>query len=226
MKLRPYPLNRFHSYLDKHYAVFKEALYECRTESRRCLKGDEILKQGQQVDFLAIVPNGRVSMNIIASNGRRFQLGEVDCDYQIFGEMEFFTETRCQWNIIADEDIDIDMISVKKLEELLIQRPEFTMFFASALSFDYQESLDIYTSRLLHSITYNIAYDLLHRDQNDVLLDAFNTSTLEAERFGTSSRVYRRAIKTLIDKNLVIKDKGNLKIVDTESLVLFLRNFD
>lgn len=222
MQLQPYPVNRFSSYLKLHFADFKKALYTCVTESRYYHKGDSILEQGQKMDMLAIVPQGRISVNIIASNGRRFQLGEVDCDHQILGEMEFFTETPCQWNIIADEAMKIEMLSVKQLETLLIEHPEFTMFFASALSFDYQDSMDIYTNRLLHSITYNIANDLLHRAQNKVMLNAFNTFSQEAERFGTSSRVYRRAIKILIDKKLIVKEDGYLRIVDINALQNFV----
>lgn len=222
MQLKPYLANRFSTYLDKYFDEFKEAIYGCVIESRFFHKGDVILEQGQKIELLAIIPQGRISVNIVASNGRRFQLGKVDCEYQILGEMEFFTETPCQWNISADMEMDIDLLSARKLEELLIQRPEFTMFFASALSFDYQDSMDIYTNRLLHSITYNIANDLLLRSQNDVLLDAFSTFSQEAERFGTSSRVYRRAIKVLIDRNLVSKEEGYLKIIDKEALAKFL----
>lgn len=223
MQLQPYSLNRFSLYLDKHFDEFREAISECITESRYFHKGDAIFEQGQEMDLLAIVPRGRISVNIIASNGRRFQLGKVDCDHQVLGEMEFFTKTPCQWNIIADDEgMDIDFLSARKLEKLLIQRPELTMFFASALSFDYQDSMDIYTNRLLHSITYNIANDLLLRNKNSVVLDAFSTFSQEAERFGTSGRVYRRAIKVLIDKKLIVKEEGYLKIIDFEALTDFL----
>jgi len=222
MQLRPYSVNRFSAYLEQHFGEFKEAIYNCITESRHFHKGDTILEQGQKMDLLAIAPQGRISVNIVASNGRRFQLGEVDCNDQVLGEMEFFTKTPCQWNIVADEKMVVYMLSAKKVEDLLIQRPEFTMFFASALSFDYQDSVDIYTNRLLHSITYNIANDLLLRSQNDVLLDAFDTFSQEAERFGTSSRVYRRAIKTLIDKKLITKEEGYLNISDVDALKEFL----
>lgn len=222
MQLKPYRLNRFSKYLDEYFEQFKEAVYDCVTEFRYFHKGDLILTQGQELNLLAIVPRGRISMNIVAANGRRFQLGEVDCDYQVLGEMEFFTKTPCQWNIVAEEGMDIDFISAKSLEELLIQHPEFTMFFASALSYDYQDSLDIYTNRLLHSITYNVANDLLVRSQNDVVLDAFGTFSQEAERFGTSIRAYRRAIKILIDKNIITKKEGYLKIVDIEALKDYL----
>ncbi|NMV06263.1 Crp/Fnr family transcriptional regulator, partial [Vibrio parahaemolyticus] len=126
-----------------------------------------ILRQGEQLQYLYVVPVGRVSMNILAANGRRFQLGEANCDYHIYGEMEFFTQTPCQWNVIADEHMQVDVICIQKLTEALQNHPQMMVFFASALAEDYQDSMDIYTNRLLHPITYNIAYDLLVRNQTD-----------------------------------------------------------
>ena len=100
------------------------------------------------------------------------------------------------------------------------------MFFASALANDYQDSLDIYTYRLLHPITYNIAYDLWHRQRENVMLGSFDKAGQEAERFGTSSRVYRRAVKELIDKGLVIKDGAEIQVVDLDALKVFIDQFE
>ncbi|OXE28625.1 Crp/Fnr family transcriptional regulator, partial [Vibrio parahaemolyticus] len=92
----------------------------------------------------------------------------------------------CQWNVVADEHMQVDVICIQKLTEALQQHPEMMVFFASALAEDYQDSMDIYTNRLLHPITYNIAYDLLVRNQTDTLLGGFDKVNQEAERFGTS----------------------------------------
>ncbi len=52
--------------------------------------GEALVQQGQPVESLYVVSCGRVSMNILAAIGRRFQLGEVQCDDHLFGEMEFY----------------------------------------------------------------------------------------------------------------------------------------
>ncbi|MDF5528209.1 Crp/Fnr family transcriptional regulator, partial [Vibrio parahaemolyticus] len=181
-----------------------------------------ILRQGEQLQYLYVVPVGRVSMNILAANGRRFQLGEANCDYHIYGEMEFFTQTPCQWNVIADEHMQVDVICIQKLTEALQNHPQMMVFFASALAEDYQDSMDIYTNRLLHPITYNIAYDLLVRNQTDKLLGGFDKVNQEAERFGTSGRVYRRAVKDLIEKGLITKTDNGLEIIDALALKAFI----
>ncbi|WP_264834683.1 cyclic nucleotide-binding domain-containing protein [Klebsiella michiganensis] len=49
-----------------------------------------------------MVESGRISLRYSAENGRRFQLGEMEYDEQLFDEMEFFTGYRCQLDIVAE----------------------------------------------------------------------------------------------------------------------------
>ena len=226
MQIKPYQQGRFTRHLETLYPAFKAAFYQSQTHQQFLCAGDEILRQGQTLEYLYVVSVGRVSMNIAAMNGRRFQLGEIDCDHHIFGEMEFFSDTPCQWSVVAEEDLDVDIICLQALTTLLIERPEFQVFFSSALAADYQDSLDIYTHRLLHPITYNIAYDLWHRSQVNVMLGNFDKVTLEAERFGTSSRVYRRAVKELIEKGLIEKEGAEISIVSLSALKTFIDHYD
>ncbi|WP_025822385.1 Crp/Fnr family transcriptional regulator [Shewanella marina] len=226
MKLTPYPSSRFSDWLSSNYTDFRQALYQCQISTLRLQANDFILRQGQVVDQLMVVPVGCISMNISAVNGRRFQLGEVNCDYSLFGEIEFFTKTPCQWSVIADERLDIDVLCVKKIEKMLSEQPQYAIYFASALAQDYYDSLDIYTHRLLHPITYNIAYDLLQHGDSLALLGRFSQVNKEAERFGTSSRVYRRAVKTLVEAGLVEKVDSQLRIIDRAGLQQFIEGLD
>ncbi|WP_194437010.1 Crp/Fnr family transcriptional regulator [Vibrio fluminensis] len=226
MRIKPYANGRFSDLLQQKSAAFRQFIYQCQVGSRYFGAGEAILTQGEPLNYIYVVPAGRVSMSILAANGRRFQLGEANCDDHIFGEMEFFTQTPCQWNVVADEHMQVDIICLKKLAELLQQQPEMLFFFASALADDYLDSLDIYTSRLLHPITYNIAYDLLMQQKTSPSLTGFDKVNQEAERFGTSGRVYRRAVKTLMDKELIRKGEQGLEIVDEQALRIFLDTYE
>lgn len=226
MRIKPATTGRFKALLNEKKAAFRDCMSQCQVNSRYYNAGEAILTQGEPLDYLYIVPAGKVSMSILAANGRRFQLGEANCDDHIFGEMEFFTHTPCQWNVVADEHMQIDIICIKKLTEQLLLQPEMLFFFASALADDYQDSLDIYTNRLLHPISYNIAYDLLMQQQASPSFNGFDKVNQEAERFGTSGRVYRRAVKTLMDKNLIRKGEEGLEIVDEHALRVFLDTYE
>lgn len=113
MKIAPYSSGRFKNYLEQKSSEFRDLIYQHQVNSRYFNQNDEILRQGEQLQYLYVVPAGRVSMSISAANGRRFQLGEVNCDYHIFGEMEFFTQTPCQWNVVADEHMQVDVICIR-----------------------------------------------------------------------------------------------------------------
>lgn len=226
MKISPYPTGRFKTHLEQKSAEFRDLIYQCQVSTRYFDTGEEILRQGEQLHYMYVFPVGRVSMSIIAANGRRFQLGEANCDYHIYGEMEYFTQTPCQWNVVADEHMQVDVICLQKLTEALHRNPEMMVFFASALAEDYQDSMSIYTNRLLHSISYNIAYDLLTQKQTNTLLGGFEKVNQEAERFGTSGRVYRRAVKELMDKGLICKGEHGLEILDEVALKAFLDAYE
>ncbi|MGL5484614.1 MAG: cyclic nucleotide-binding domain-containing protein, partial [Aeromonas veronii] len=93
MQQQPYPLGRFHAELQQLEPRFAAALDACTLFLRRYLPGELIMRQGEQSEQLYLVEHGRVSLNSTVHSGRRFQLGEIECHSQIFGEMEFFSAT-------------------------------------------------------------------------------------------------------------------------------------
>ncbi|MGI2258846.1 Crp/Fnr family transcriptional regulator [Shewanella sp. GXUN23E] len=222
MQLAPYAKGRFSGQLQQQAEAFTRALLSCDHQLTELQAGQQLLSQGKNLDFLYLVPAGKVSMHISAINGRRFQLGELSCAQHLFGEMEFFTGTLCQWSVVAEGPLQVRQICLKSVQQLLLTQPQHTLFFASALAWDYQDSLDIYTNRLLHTISYNIAWDLLQRSQTQNCLHAFGKMDQEAERFGTSSRVFRRAVRELVDKGLIERQGANLKVLDINKLQQFV----
>lgn len=222
MRLRPYASTRFAPLQEQHFDAFADALSACRIGDASFHSGELLLEQGQPVDRLYLVPRGKIALHITAINGRRFQLGEVQCDHHIFGEMEFFTSEPCQWNVMAMEALSADVLCARRLQQQITENPLLSLFFTSALAFDYQESLAISTHRLLHPIAYNIAFDLWQRQQSKMNLEAFNRIEQEAERFGTSSRVYRRAVSSLIEQGLVERRGQAIEVVDWPGLERFI----
>ena len=74
---------------------------------------------------------------------------------------------------------------------------------------------------MLHPIAYNIALELWRDDQRTPMLGS-RQSSLEAARFGTIERVYRRAVGELIEKGLVEKRGHQLVVRDRERLRHYL----
>lgn len=222
MQLKPLEKGRFHSLWHQEHDAIEQTMRECITETKTVTSQHRLMEQGQKVNDLILVPKGRISMGYTARNGRSFQLGTMTCDSQLFGEMEFFTHYLCQLDIIAEEPLEISIINGDKLQQALLKTPQFALFFASAIAIDYQDTVDIFTRRMLYPIAYNIAYDLYHQYLKDQPVEGFTKCYLEAERFATTDRVYRRAVKKLEDLALIKRDKEGLIICDLAGLKAFI----
>ncbi len=164
MQQQPYPLGRFHAELAALEPRFAAVLADCTLFSRRYPPGEPIMRQGSSASSSIWWPR-QDFLNSAVHSGRLFQLGEIECHSQIFGEMEFFSATPVQWSVVAETELDAAVICADKLAKRLLAEPELTLFFAAALASDYLDTLDITTSRLLHPIAYNIAFELWRERQ-------------------------------------------------------------
>jgi len=222
MQLKPLSKGRFHTLWEQEHGEVERIKLDCISETKVVPAHQKLMQQGQKVSSLILVKQGRVSLGYSARNGRSFQLGTMDCDSQLFGEMEFFSDYLCQLDIIAEENVEIEVICGDKLQLALTNKPMFALFFASAIAIDYQDTIDILTRRMLYPIAYNIAYDLYHQHLNDQPVDGFTKCYLEAERFATTDRVYRRSVKKLEELGLIQRDKEGIVISDFEGLKAYI----
>ncbi|WP_299787347.1 Crp/Fnr family transcriptional regulator [uncultured Shewanella sp.] len=223
MQLKPLSKGRFHTLWQQKHDEVEQIMLDCISEAKVVPAHQKLMRQGEKVSSLILVKKGRVSLGYCARNGRNFQLGTMDCDSQLFGEMEFFSDYLCQLDIIAEEEVEIEVICGDRLQQALTHKPIFALFFASAMAIDYQDTIDILTRRMLYPIAYNIAYDLYHQHLNDRPVDGFTKCYLEAERFATTDRVYRRAVKKLEELGLIHRDKEEgIVICDLEGLKAYI----
>ncbi|EAS43768.1 Crp/Fnr family transcriptional regulator [Photobacterium profundum] len=218
MQLQAIQKGRFTYLWEDNHSLIEQVILSCIKDRKIVDEGHKLLVQGEAVSSLYLVESGRVSMGVTARNGRVFQLGTLECESQLFGEMEFFTGYTCQMDIIALEAIEIAVIDGVLLQQALQLHPHLSLFFASAIAIDYQDTVEIFTRRMLYPIAYNIAYDIYHQHLNDLPVDGFGKHYLEAERFGTSDRVYRRAVKELENLGLISKQRHTIKIENLDAL--------
>lgn len=222
MQLKSLQKSRYCQLWEDEHNLIESVIKKCIIEHKIIEDGTLLLTQGKCISSLILVESGLVSMGYTARNGRSFQLGTMNCDNQIFGEMEFFTDYPCQMDIKAKEALTISVISFEKLHQAMIEHPTIALFFASAIAIDYQDTIDIFLRRMLHTIVYNVAHDLYHQLLDDQPVSGFNKGYLEAERFGTTDRVYRRALKNLEELGLIRKDKNIIHIDNIEKLKLYV----
>ncbi|EKO3643831.1 Crp/Fnr family transcriptional regulator [Vibrio metschnikovii] len=222
MQLHTLGKGRFEAEWNRDKHLIEQTIRDCICARRIFSENEKILTQGEPVENLYLVDSGRISMGITARNGKTFLLGTLECDQQVFGEMEFFTGYRCQMDIVPVEPVEVAIVDAQKLQRCLLEQPRLSLYFASAIAIDYQDTVEILSRRLLYPITFNLAYDIYHQYLNDLPVDGFQKNYLEAERFATSDRVYRRAVKNLETQGLIAKEKHGLRILDLEKLRQFV----
>lgn len=207
MQLQTLGKGRFEAEWSQDKQLIEQTIRDCICTRRIFDENEKLLTQGEHVDNLYLVDSGRISMGVTARNGKTFLLGTLECEQQLFGEMEFFTGYRCQMDIVPVEPVEVAIIDSQKLQRCLLEHPRLSLYFASAIAIDYQDTVEILSRRLLYPITFNVAYDIYHQYLNDLPVDGFQKNYLEAERFATSDRVYRRAVKDLEKKDLSPKKR-------------------
>lgn len=97
MQLKPLTKGRFHSIWQQDDAFIERTFRELLSDKQLIAENEHLYHQGQVVDRLIMVESGRISLCYSAENGRRFQLGAMECDEQLFGEMEFSQAIAVSW---------------------------------------------------------------------------------------------------------------------------------
>ena len=221
MQRTPYSNPRFSERLARLQPRFDAVLADSSLHTRRFLPGELMLIQGEPLSELLLVPQGRIAFHSGVASGRLFQLGEVECHDQLLGEMELFGGNPIQWSVEARSEIEAEVIDAERLCTALEREPELLLFFSCALASDYLDTLEITTSRLLHPIAYNIAYELWRERQRTPMLGSRKRAH-EAARFGTTERVYRRALKELVEQGIIADSSDGPVITDLARLRAYL----
>ncbi|WP_114767049.1 Crp/Fnr family transcriptional regulator [Vibrio rhodolitus] len=217
-------MRHFESIAERGQALLLDLINQSNPKEKAFAKGEYILRQDQVVDTIYLVDMNMCTIESSCNNGRVFSFGLFFCINQIFGEMEAFTGKPCQFSIKAYDDLVAKAIPISLFEKIVIEHSEVAVFLAKNLAINYQNATRNLIFQLLNPITARIAYDIEQRVQNLKPNRSFTVALNESDRFGCSDRVYRRAVKELLDNGVVRKIDGKLEISDYQKLHLLLRN--
>ncbi|MDX5593271.1 Crp/Fnr family transcriptional regulator [Pseudovibrio sp. SPO723] len=185
-------------------------------------KGDFVLRQGQQIDQLYWLSKGTCTVNYTAANGRRYSHGRFGPGDRLYGEIEFLNGRPVQFDICCDEDAEVVVIPPAALATVMQEQPNVIIWLAQCMAETYHHVTQHLTNQFMFPLAYSIAKDLLERELGNRPAVQFDKVFREAERFGCSERVYRRAVNQLIDLELVEKTNSLLRITDIERLKRYL----
>ncbi|MCG8570051.1 MAG: cyclic nucleotide-binding domain-containing protein [Spirochaetes bacterium] len=184
--------------------------------------GEFLLHNGQQVNHIYFLVSGKIKIYSLLENGKSF-LNRFNRPLSILGEVEFLNNTlsSCEVEILFPSYcIRMPYDDVKKYA---YNDPEFLRFMIQSISHKLYSTNNVTNINQLYPLENRLASYLisLSLDEDSLLyIDEIKTSSLKeiAELLATSYRHLNRIIKKLMDKGIIEREKGKIKIIDFEKL--------
>ncbi|ABV38287.1 cyclic nucleotide binding protein, putative [Shewanella sediminis HAW-EB3] len=217
-------------YLDRMiqqgFEIFSQNVERPELKVKQMKPQDFILRQGQEISELYWLKSGACTIAYNAENGRRFNLGRLRARSRLFGEIEWLNNSPCQFEVCADEPIELIVLPLNFVTELIESHASIGLWLSHCLSTKYHDGIEFTLAQILYPLSYNIALDLKHRQQGSRPEISFRQLYREAERFGCSERVFRKVVAQLQTLGLVEKVEHQLKILDMEKLEAFIESME
>lgn len=198
------------------YEVLCKIIANTQLKQKNFAAGEYILAQGEAVKSLYWITLGEYTMHYTAENGKTFSLGQRLASDCILGELEYLTQTPCQFSVVASEDMQVKVIPLSLMNQTLSEHACVGIWLSRLLSISYQASMAKTMGRFLQPLLLTIATDMYDRFcQHQPLVD-FAQVFREAERFGCSERAYRRTINQLVTEGFIKRIEHGYQIRDLD----------
>lgn len=171
-------------------------------------QNDYVVKQNDRLNCVYWADFAHYSIQHTSENGKVLSLGEYRSENRFFGEVEFFSDRACQFDVIASEDITLVVIPNEQLTKIITEDSIIAFWMSCNMSSVYQTSMDIAIERALYPLKYNILKDMLRRHTARASSTNHMLMYKEAQRFGCTERAYNRVIHELIDEKKKKRQKA------------------
>jgi len=183
-------------------------------------KNEYIYQMGEKVDYFYFLVSGKTKVFTIVENGKAFLLRFYE-PLTMIGDMEFANENfnYASTNIMALNEVHCIGIPIQILEEKYGNDIEILKFFNNELSKKLRELSISSSINLLYPLESRLASYLIYQindESNEFIL--IDKLTDISDLLATSYRHLLRVIEEFQRKNLIIKKKNVIKIVDMKKL--------
>lgn len=202
---------------------FLEFISHSSLPDKKYSAGDYIITQGQTLTEIAFVELGVCHVDYAAANGNAFSFGCFFCSNRIFGDVELFSGEPCQFSVRAYEDLSVKWVPLADVIQFMKTNPHVHFWLSRSLAAKYHNATRNTINQIINTIVYNVAWDAEQRLLNSRPNLTFTEAYKEAERFGCSSRVYRRAVKELLSYGFIRKDENKLVVSNFKELQSYLK---
>jgi CRP/FNR family putative post-exponential-phase nitrogen-starvation transcriptional regulator len=186
-------------------------------------RGDHICREGETLDYLFFLVEGKAKVYTSLSNGKSLLV----CFYnsgKVIGDIEFMKLETAISNIQAIEESYCITIPVGKIREYLLDDAKFLRFMCESLSQKLNRLSKNSSINLLYPLENRLASYILamgiwvdHKEGNVLV---FNENLTEIARLlGASYRHLLRTVNTLCKKGVIIKKNSSFEVVDHNMLI-------
>ena len=185
-------------------------------------KGEYICRDGENIDYLLFLVEGKAKVYVTLSNGKSLLLYFYK-GFKVIGDMEMINLQSVSVNLQAIEDTYCIGISIENVRKYLLEDAKFLRFVCVSLGEKLSSCSKNSSINLLYPLENRLASyiiateEIMDCDGRKALV--FNENLTEiAELLGTSYRHLLRTLSALCKKGLLKKNYGYFEVVDEDNL--------
>lgn len=178
-------------------------------------KGDCLLYQGQQLDYLYILVEGQLKTSHTTANG----LTVLNCfayPISVLGEVEFLNQREVINNIYALQTSYCLRLSIDLYQDILFNDPLFMRYLAQSISYKLYDTNQNSSISMNYPVENRLASYLISCENDMIIEDNFVSV---AEMIGCSYRQLQRVLNDFCQKKYMRKIKRSCyEILDLSAL--------
>lgn len=176
-----------------------------------------IIKEGQEIKSLYLITKGKVKISQTFPNGKAYMIGINGTNY-VLGDVEFVSNTNASSSVQSIGTTEVLILPFSELKSKYIKEYDFMYGLFVNLSFKLLESSEINTLNIIYPVKVRLASFLLSISIDGHKVRVRNYSDV-ANNIGCSYRHLHRALKGLVDVNVIQKERYGIKILDKKGLL-------
>ncbi len=183
----------------------------------RYAAGQVICFQGGEANALVVVSGADIKVQYVSASGRKYTLGQEENYFGVLGEMELFSGSGTHMlSVTAVNPVVGYQLTREKILGALTKMPDLALDFLALMSNRYHTTV----TRAMENILYGLRFNALKRlvDLSEVAghEQFLIAQDIEAESLGTSSRAYRRILKSLLDEGVLEKSGNGYRFINLD----------
>lgn len=183
----------------------------------RYAAGQVICFQGGEANALVVVSGADIKVQYVSASGKKYTLGQEENYFGVLGEMELFSGSGTHMlSVIAVNPVVGYQLCREKVLGALTKMPDLALDFLALMSNRYHTTVTRAMENILYGLRFNALKSLV--DLSDAAGHGLFqiAQDVEAESLGTSSRAYRRILKSLIDEGVLEKEGSAFRFINLD----------